>query len=79
MAFLLLGFYFVLLALLAMFGLHRYYLSYLYYKHQDRRPRDVPAFGDQTVDVLAERGGQLRPGHPRFVAVHVPSLAATVE
>jgi cellulose synthase/poly-beta-1,6-N-acetylglucosamine synthase-like glycosyltransferase len=46
MAFLLLGFYFLLLALLALFGLHRYYLSYLYYKHQNRRPRDVPGFGD---------------------------------
>lgn len=46
MAYLLLGFYFLLLALLAIFGLHRYYLSYLYYRHIDRKPTDVPAFDD---------------------------------
>lgn len=43
-SFLLLGIYFFILAILAIFGLHRYYLTYLYYKHKERLPQDVPAF-----------------------------------
>jgi cellulose synthase/poly-beta-1,6-N-acetylglucosamine synthase-like glycosyltransferase len=37
-----LGLYFLTLVILAVFGLHRYIMVYLYFRHQDRRGRAVP-------------------------------------
>ncbi len=36
--------YFFVLLLLAVFGTHRYLLTYLYYRHRKNVPREVPAF-----------------------------------
>ena len=35
--------YFIVLILLAWYGLHRYILVYLYYRHRDKRTCDAPA------------------------------------
>jgi len=43
---LLLGFYFLILGILAIFGLHRYFLTFLYYKNKQRLPRGVPSFAE---------------------------------
>src|SRR5262245_60474197 len=37
-----LGAYFLTLVILAVFGLHRYIMVYLYYRHRDRRALPVP-------------------------------------
>lgn len=39
-----LGIYFSVLGLLAVFGLHRYILTYLYYRHRQNLPEGIPAF-----------------------------------
>jgi cellulose synthase/poly-beta-1,6-N-acetylglucosamine synthase-like glycosyltransferase len=38
--------YFLILAILTVFGLHRYYLTYLYFRHRDRRLTVPPVFED---------------------------------
>lgn len=38
--------YFVILACLALFGLHRYFLTVLFYRHRQVRPKGIPAFED---------------------------------
>jgi cellulose synthase/poly-beta-1,6-N-acetylglucosamine synthase-like glycosyltransferase len=38
----LLGLYFLTLVILAVFGLHRYIMVYLYFRHRDRRARPAP-------------------------------------
>ncbi|MFO1462531.1 MAG: cellulose synthase family protein [bacterium] len=43
-SFIFLGVYFSVLGVLAIFGFHRYYLTYLYYKNKRRLPQDVPTF-----------------------------------
>ncbi|HCU24661.1 MAG TPA: glycosyl transferase family 2, partial [Deltaproteobacteria bacterium] len=43
-SFLILGIYFLLLFVLALFGVHRYLLTFLYYKNKKRLPRGVPSF-----------------------------------
>jgi cellulose synthase/poly-beta-1,6-N-acetylglucosamine synthase-like glycosyltransferase len=40
--FAILGLYFLTLVVLAVFGLHRYIMVFLYYRHRDRRARPVP-------------------------------------
>src|SRR5215216_3953528 len=37
-----LGLYFLTLVILAVFGLHRYIMVYLYWRHRDRRARPLP-------------------------------------
>ena len=37
-----LGTYFLTLVILAVFGLHRYIMVFLYYRHRDRRAVPVP-------------------------------------
>ena len=37
-----LGSYFFVLVILAIFGLHRYVMVYLYYRHRDRRAVPLP-------------------------------------
>ncbi|MBL7686237.1 MAG: glycosyltransferase family 2 protein [Deltaproteobacteria bacterium] len=36
--------YFLILAILAVFGMHRYYIAYLYYRHKNTRYTNPPAF-----------------------------------
>jgi cellulose synthase/poly-beta-1,6-N-acetylglucosamine synthase-like glycosyltransferase len=43
-AILILGTYFFVLGLLATFGLHRYFLTYLYYRYKQKLPRGIPPF-----------------------------------
>src|SRR5262249_37739827 len=38
--------YFLILGILAIFGLHRYFLTFLYYKNKKRLPRGVPSFAE---------------------------------
>ncbi len=40
----LLGLYFCILGLLAVFGFHRYYLTFLFYRHKNRHPQGIPDF-----------------------------------
>ena len=48
----LLGAYVFVLAMLVLYGIHRYYLVYLYYRYRHRRPRPAGRFNDlPTVTV----------------------------
>lgn len=57
-----LGLYFAILSLLVLFGWHRYYLTYLFYRHKKQTPQQVP-----TWDQLSQR----KSGVP-FVTVQLP-------
>lgn len=43
---LVLAVYFTILVCLGIFGFHRYYLTYLFYRHKDRRPRGLKPFAE---------------------------------
>ncbi|MBI2335917.1 MAG: glycosyltransferase [Deltaproteobacteria bacterium] len=43
---LILSVYFSVLVILAVYGLHRYYLSYLFYRHRDNYPKNLKKFTD---------------------------------
>lgn len=43
-----LGVYFSILFCLSLFGWHRYYMTYLFYRHRRVRPRKIPRFEDLT-------------------------------
>ena len=43
---LVLAVYFIILLLLGVFGFHRYYLTFLFYRHKARRPRGVKTFDE---------------------------------
>src|SRR3979411_3509070 len=46
--------YFVVLILLASYGLHRYILVYLYYKHRDKRTTEPAALFEDLPRVTGE-------------------------
>ena len=51
---LLLGAYFGLMAVLSLFGLHRYTLVYLYYRHRDRMQGPPPRQFEQLPTVTVQ-------------------------
>src|SRR5690242_10951459 len=46
--------YFIVLVLLASYGIHRYYLVYLYYKHKKNRTTESPAYFDELPRVTVQ-------------------------
>src|SRR6202034_3491608 len=46
--------YFVVLILLAGYGMHRYILVYLYYKHRDKRTTEPAAYFDELPQVTVQ-------------------------
>ena len=46
--------YFIVLVLLASYGIHRYYLVYLYYKHKKNRTTEPPAYFDELPRVTVQ-------------------------
>ena len=46
--------YFIVLILLAGYGMHRYRLVYLYYKHRDKRTTDPPAYFEALPSVTVQ-------------------------
>ncbi len=70
----LVGFYFIVLGALALYGLHRYFLLYLYYRHRNRKA--LPSGRLETLPVVTV---QLPLYNEQYVARRIINAAAALD
>lgn len=69
--------YFCTLGVLALFGWHRYYLTYLYFRHRKREPQEVPAW--EELPEIPRVTVQLPIYNEKFVLKRLLAAAAALD